>query len=297
MCGRTNLTPDNDKPTPGEWSSDDARYRRPRRPVEVRRRTRWKEALVVSLRVLVVVTVVAAVGGAGYGVYRFASTSPLFRLADPEAIEIADAQQVPLAAVRDRFASDLGNTVFAIPLEERRRSLEEIAWVESATVQRLLPNRVRVYLRERVPVAFLREGHGLALLDRTGVILTPPESSAYDFAVLNGISEAMPPAERQERVQLYLEMVADLDRDGKNYSHQLSEIDLGDPENLRATLPDGDGIVLLHFGRDRYQEKFEAYLQHRPLWQQSGETVRAVDLRYRGQIVLNPQIAGAEGNP
>jgi len=87
--------------------------------------------------------------------------------------------------------------------------------------------------------------------------------------------------------------VADLDQNGKAYSEQISELDLGDADNLRASVADGDGAVYLYFGRGRYQEKFETYLEHRRLWQQSGETVRAVDLRYRGQIVLNPE-SGAE---
>lgn len=280
-----------EKPANVDFSSEDARYRRPRKPVEVRRRTRWKDALWISARIAAAVFALAATATAGYASYRFASTASVFRLTT-EGVEVVEAAQVPPEAVRDRFAEDFGHSVFRVPLEERRLALEEIPWVEAATVQRLLPNRVRVHLRERTPVAFLRQGSALWLVDRFGVILTPPQSASYDFAVLSGISDSLPLEERAGRVALYQEMIADLDRNEKNYSRQLSEIDVGDPDNLRATLPDGEGIVLLHFGRDRYQEKFEAYLQHRPLWQQSGETVRAVDLRYRGQIVLNPETPG-----
>ncbi|MGH9804612.1 MAG: cell division protein FtsQ/DivIB [Candidatus Acidiferrales bacterium] len=276
-------------------SGDDARYRRPRKPLEVRRRTRWKDAFWISARLAAAAVALAAVGVAAYGGYRFAATSPVFRLGGAEAIEVVEAANVPPEAVRDRFSDDLGGAIFGVPLEERRRALEEIPWVESATVQRLLPNRVRVHLRERTPVAFLRQGSTLSLVDVHGIILTPPQGAAYEFAVLSGISDSQPPEERAARVGLYRQLIADLDRGDKNYSRQLSEIDLSDPDNLRATIPDADGVVLLHFGRDRYQEKFEAYLQHRPLWQQSGETVRAVDLRYRGQIVLNPDSPSEAG--
>jgi cell division protein FtsQ len=279
-----------------DFSSEDARYRRPRKPVEVRRRTRWKEALWLSVRVGAVGLAGAAAAGLAYGSYRFAATSPVFRLTGAEAIEVVQAANVPPEAVRDRFAEDFGGSVFSVPLEERRRALEEIPWVEAATVERLLPNRVRVHLRERTPVAFLRQGATLALIDRYGVVLTPNQDASYEFAVLSGISDSLPPEERAARVELYLEFVADLDGNEKNYSRQLSEIDVSDPDNLRATVPGGEGVVLLLFGRDRYQEKFEAYLQHQPLWQQSGETVRAVDLRYRGQIVLNPETAGEMSN-
>ena len=68
-------------------------------------------------------------------------------------------------------------------------------------------------------------------------------------------------------------------------------MDASDPEDLRATLTEAHSALRLHFGRDRYQEKFESFLEHRGLWQKSGEPVRSVDLRYRGQIVLNPDPA------
>jgi cell division protein FtsQ len=106
----------------------------------------------------------------------------------------------------------------------------------------------------------------------------------------------LPQPERQKRVELYREFVEALDRDGKGYSQQISEIDLSAPENLRVGVPAEGGVVYLLFGRDRYQEKFETYLEHRSLWQQSGEVVRAVDLRYRGQIVLNPDLAASGGS-
>ena len=44
-------------------------------------------------------------------------------------------------------------------------SLESIPWVQEATVERALPDRIRVELTERAPVAFLRTGNELQLVD------------------------------------------------------------------------------------------------------------------------------------
>ena len=288
-----------------DWDSDDAAcYHRPRQPIEVRRRGSWKQVLTSTARVLLVMTGVAGLGAAGFFSYRFAATSSIFRIGNLDAVEIITvtsanafrfgsatdraAAHVPAAAVRERFALDVGQSVFAVPLGARRASVEEIAWVEAATVQRVLPNRLRVYLRERTPVAFLRLGSSLCLVDRAGVILPPSEDSAYSFPVITGLSESLPAAERQARVRLYVEFIEDMDRNGTSHSARLSEVDLSDPDDVRASVPEADGAVWLHFGRGRYQEKFEMFLQNRPLWQQSGQAVRSVDLRYRGQIVLNP---------
>jgi len=279
-----------------EWEAEEAeRFRRPRRPVEVRRRAGWRQALGIGARVLLAAAALGVLAGGGYFAYQLVMRGRPFRLAGAEAVEVVNNLHVPMEAVQERFAEDAQRSVFRIPLEERRRSLEEIPWVESAVVQRALPGRLRVYLRERAPVAFLRQGSSLWLVDGQGAILPVPEGATYQFPVLTGLPEALAPEERRQRLGLYLEFVADLDREAKGYSAQISELDLRDPDDLRATVTEPDGAVQLHFGRDRYQEKFETYLQHRSVWQKSGETVRAVDLRYRGQIVLNPEIpAGKE---
>ena len=279
-----------------DWESDDAEnFRRPRRPVEVRRRAGWKQGLLAGAKVFLAFAAVAAVGSAGYQAYRFAVRGPFFRLSGPEAVEVINGEHVPAAAVAERFAEDTGRSIFTVPLDDRRRSVEEIAWVEAASVQRVLPGRLRVYLRERTPVGFLRQGTSLELVDAHGVILPLPEGSSYAFPVLAGLPEALEPEERRGRVALYLEFLTDLGRNGKDYSRQISEVDLSDPDDVRASLLEPDGAVWLHFGRDRYQEKLEAYLEHRAVWQKNGEAVRAVDLRYRGQIILNPETPARTG--
>jgi cell division protein FtsQ len=280
-----------------DWDKDDAtRYRRPRRPVEVRRRNRWKQGFFLGLRVLSVLLAVAALSAGAYSVYQTAVAAEVFRLESLEQVAVVSNQHVEAETIRDRFRGDVERPVFSISLAERRQTLEEIPWVESATVRRVFPDRLRVHIRERTPVAFLRQGSRLWLVDRYGVLLTPPEGASYSLPVLSGLSQDLPQPERQKRVELYREFVEALDRDGKGYSQQISEIDLSAPENLRVGVPAEGGVVYLLFGRDRYQEKFETYLEHRSLWQQSGEVVRAVDLRYRGQIVLNPDLAASGGS-
>lgn len=275
-------------------TDDAARYRRPRRPLEVRRRSPWKEGVNSAVRILLLTGSVAALGGGGWLLYHWAMTAPLFQLPGLTAVEVVNVEQVSPEAVRERFAADVGRSIFAVPLPARRRHLEEILWVEAATVQRVFPNRLHAYVRERTPVAFLRQGYSLWLVDAEGIILPAPEGASYSFPVLIGLSKELSPAARQAQVQLYLDFIEELDAGGKDYSVQLSEVDLSDTHNLRASLAEGDGAVWLYFGRGDYQEKFEAFLQHRALWQQSGESVRSVDLRYRGQIVLNPEDPGSE---
>ncbi|HXE74124.1 MAG TPA: FtsQ-type POTRA domain-containing protein [Candidatus Xenobia bacterium] len=277
-------------PKPPQLGTDDAeRYHRPRRPIEVRRRSSWRQMLRITARVVAIGLGVAVLGGAVFVSYTFAtSTSPVFRLASLDDVAVLNAVHASPEAVRERFAGDIGQIIFSVPLEERRRNVEEIPWVEAATVQRLLPHNLLVYVRERTPVAFLRQGASLWLVDRYGVLLPTPEGAAYSFPVIVGFSESLTPEERRERVALYLELTDDLSREGTDYSRELSEVDLSDPENVRASVTTPDGVVWLYFGRGRYREKFETFQRYRSQWQDSPEPVHAVDLRFRGQIVLNP---------
>lgn len=285
------------RPAEADWENEESQpYRRLRRPIEVRRRPPWRNVLRIAVRLLSMLAGVAVVGGLAFLGHRFASDAAVFQLARLESVAVDGIEHVPRAAVRQEFAEDVGESVLAIPLQARRQRLENMAWVEAATVQRLLPNRLRVHIRERAPVAFLRQGSSLWLVDRHGVLLSPPEGASYSFPVLSGLSKNLPSEERRARLQLYLDLVSELDRDAANYSALLSEIDLRDPDDVCASITETHGAVWVHFGRGAYREKFETFLQHRSLWQRSGKAVRSVDLRYRGQIVLNPDASARKGS-
>ena len=64
------------------------------------------------------------------------------------------------------FGEDVDRNILTVSLAERRSELEQLPWVEHATVMRLLPNKIRVAVVERTPVAFVRQGSHIGLVDR-----------------------------------------------------------------------------------------------------------------------------------
>src|SRR3982074_3800936 len=132
-------------------------------------------------------------------------------LVKPEQIEVNGNHIVSREAVLQQFVRDRGRSVLRIPLDARRGALEEISWVESATVQRILPNRIRVQLTERTPIAFLRNGTELALVDAHGVILDRPRGEDLQLPLLGRLPEEQPHAERGKRMQTYQEFMKDID--------------------------------------------------------------------------------------
>jgi cell division protein FtsQ len=188
------------------------------------------------------------------------------------------------------FGGDIGHNLFFVPLAKRRAALEQIPWVESATVMRLLPNQLRVAVKERTPIAFV-EVHGrIELADVDGVILsmTPRDMAAqhYSFPVVTGIRPADPLPERSLRMHLYQRFVSELDASGQRLSGQLSEIDLSDPEDVRARVPGNGSDMLLYIGQEDFLSRWRNYQDHIGQWRQQYPQLASVDLRYEHQVVL-----------
>jgi cell division protein FtsQ len=230
---------------------------------------------------------------AGVRAGRFLFYAPQMLLLKPEQIEVNGNHIVSREAVLQQFVHDRGRSVLRLPLEERRGIIEEIPWVESATVQRILPNRVRVELSERTPIAFLRNGTELALIDVHGVILDRPKSEDLQFPVVTGLSENTPREERSKRMQTYQEFIKDVDLVRSGSSDRVSEVDLANPKDLRAVMtgiasPNDSQAVTIDFGPGEFTGKYRMVVENFAQWQASNGRVQSIDLQYSRQVVLNP---------
>ncbi len=215
---------------------------------------------------------------------------PRFRIAGSEDIQATGLTEVSRAEMMPVFGEDMGRNIFFVPIDARRKQLEQIPWVERATVMRVLPDQIRVAVTERQPVAFTRHREEIGLVDANGVLLNmAPETMAkhhYSFPVLTGIDAGDPADSRKERMDVYMRMMAELDADGKHNSEQISEIDLTDPEDARVLMPEQGADILAHFGEDHFLERYARFQSHIAEWRQQYPHLAAVDLRYDNQVVL-----------
>ncbi len=213
-----------------------------------------------------------------------------FRIAGAGNIEATGLTQVSRAEMLPVFGEDIGRNIFFVPLNERRKQLEAIPWVERATVMRLLPDQIHVTIVEREPVAFVRQGQQVGLVDADGVLLTmPPAMMAqhnYSFPVVTGIDPGQPLTMRKARMAVYERLLGELDASNQHLSEQISEIDLTDPQDARVLMPEQGTDILGHFGDDRFLERYQRYKAHIAEWRQQYPKLAAVDLRYDSQVVL-----------
>lgn len=226
----------------------------------------------------------------GWLLRNFLEHDGRFRIAGTENIQATGLNEVSRMQMLPVFGEDIGRNVFFIPLAERRRQLEEIPWVEEATVMRLLPDQIRVSVVERKPVAFVRVGGEVKLVDAEGVVL--PMSAAamarhhYSFPVVTGVNPHDPPAASKNRMAVYERLITELDAHGQHLSAQISEVDLTDPEDARVLMPAAGGDILAHFGEDHFLDRYQRYKAHIAEWLQQYPKLTAVDLRYDQQVVL-----------
>jgi cell division protein FtsQ len=274
-------------------ADDEPRYLRRQKPVEIRRKKFGGRTWSFYRRVLVITVVGAAGVTAGVFVGRFFLYSPHVLLLKPEQIQLTGNHMVGREAVLDKFYHDRGQSVLRIPLDARRSAIEELPWVESATVQRILPNRIRVELTERTPVAFLRNATELALIDSHGVILDRPRGEELQFPVVTGISESMPRDEREKRMQTYQEFMKNIDLVRSGSSEHVSEVDMSNPRDLRVVMtglarPNDPQAVTVHFGSGDFTGKYRMLVENFVQWQTNAGHVQSIDLQYSRQVVVNP---------
>lgn len=287
---------------PDLLAEEEPRYLRRQKPVEIRRRKFARRSWAFYRRVLIVLGAALACGWVLFAAGRFFLYSPQVLLTSPEQIELTGGQMVGREAIVSKFYADRGKSVLRVPLDERRKAIEELPWVESASVQRILPNRVRVTITERTPVAFLRNGTELALIDARGVILDRPDGHDFQFPIVSGVQDSIPREERERRMQVFGEFMKDIELVRAGSSANVSEADLSNPKNLRVVMTGlaGPGsenqAVTVQFGSDNFVNKYEMLVKNFADWQAGHGRVQSIDLQYTRQVVINPE-AGSAGAP
>jgi cell division protein FtsQ len=230
-----------------------------------------------------------------------------FFIPSSSSIELQGNTHVTRSQLMGVFGEDVERNIFSVDLAQRRAELERLPWVAHATVMRLLPNRMRVSVVERTPVAFVRQGNHIGLVDANGVLLDMPVDAKsrehYSFPVVTGISGNDPVSTRAARMKIFGRFTSELDgagekTPGEKISQELSEVDLSNPEDVQALIPDHSTEILVHFGEDNFLERYRRFKEHLPEWRTLYPKLSSVDMRYEQQVVLQmPQGSGGQMTP
>jgi cell division protein FtsQ len=275
--------------------------------LEIKRRKFGRKAWKSYLRAALWTTAGLAGVGCAYICGQFLLSSREMSLVHPEQVQVEHNHFVDVASVREIFAADRGQSVLRIPLEERRRQIESIPWVAQATVLRSLPNTLQVDITERTPIAFLRDGSALSLVDIHGVVLQKPIKQDFHFPVVTGIRSDTPIDDREQSMHQFEGFMQGVESAHHGAADQVSEVDLSDDHDVVATLVglqagydgstyagvDASAPLLVHFGDGDFQAKYQTLMEKIGEVRAKVGPLESVDLRFDGELVANPDVSAA----
>ncbi|MGA2196133.1 MAG: FtsQ-type POTRA domain-containing protein [Bryobacteraceae bacterium] len=239
---------------------------------------RWR--LWLSLLALGVVGVSTAM--AALKVRQFVVTDPRFALSrDAGSLTITGLRYTERSKVLRIFAGDFDHSIFSAPLEERRRRLLAIDWVEDASVSRVWPDRLAVRIQERRPVAFVLLHSNVRLIDAHGVLLNLPAQAQFTFPVLAGVHEDQTPEQRLDCVRAFLQVEQELGY----LARDVSEINAADADDIRIVAQVENRAVELMLGDANYARRYQNFLAHYPEIAKRSPEVKTFDLRLDDRIL------------
>ena len=57
---------------------------------------------------------------------------------------------------------------------------------------------------------------------------------------------------------------------------------------MKVTANDPGGTMVVHLGKEDFLPRYKLYVSHIAEWRQQFQNVQSVDLRYEGQVIVNP---------
>ena len=181
--------------------------------------------------------------------YRAAASASFFQIRTVETKGASRASLDDIQTVVRRDVSQIG--VWNADLQQLSKHLEQLPWVRTAVVTRVLPDGIRVRITEREPRAVVRNAAGRFIwVDDDAVYLgemSPTDQMpAFFLRGWNEDNATAARAENRERVGKFLELQREWVAQG--LSERVSEVNVLDLRDLRVQLAGDDSQIEVRLG-------------------------------------------------
>ena len=180
-------------------------------------------------------------------VYRAAASASFFQIKKVETKGAARASVEDIQAVVRREVGPTG--VWRADLQQLSQHLEQLPWVRTAIVTRVLPDGIRVRITERQPQAVVRNGSGRFMwVDDDAVYLgeMAPTDHMPPFFLRGWSEEEGARTENRQRIAKFLQLQSEWDAQG--LSERVSEVNLMDLRDVRVQLAGDDSQIEVRLG-------------------------------------------------
>jgi len=249
-----------------------------RRPAPPRRRKR--SVWLALVRPLATAFALVAVPG---GLIAWVLTSSRFYLRD---LSVEGTHRVSADRLRQTLAPLRGENLVRLPLSRIETLLRSQPWIESVEIEKVLPDRVRVSIRERRPVALLAGAGGeLSWADPSGhpIARVAPGEKTEGFLVVD-LTSAGPDA--PAALSQALDVAAELGRAKRAWASGLTRVDVLGEGDFRLHTKDLAYPLLVR--RSDLVLKVHRFEELLPELERRYQALEAVDLRFARRIVIEP---------
>jgi hypothetical protein len=125
--------------------ADIARLRRNQRQIRMQRALVWSGNLLIAALIVAVAV----------WILRIAESSSRFAIRRVELVGVVHAPRPELEALTRAY---VGANLFRVDIKQVRKDLSSISWIRSASIEKTMPDLLRIRVTERVPLAIASDG-------------------------------------------------------------------------------------------------------------------------------------------
>jgi cell division septal protein FtsQ len=224
------------------------------------------------------------------GLVAWVLTAPLFQLreVDVRPVKGAPTGRVSPDQVRQILAPLQGKNLVRLSLAEAAARVQSNPWIASVEIAKELPDRLRVRIAERKPIALLLSGRDLVFADADGraiaPVVTPAELEVARKHGLLVVSFARAPY--PNGMAAALKVAAELGRVEPNWAAKLAQIEVLGEEDFRLRT---DALPFPLVVKDgEVGPKVQRLVTLLPELSRRYPKIEAVDLRFSRRIVVQP---------
>lgn len=214
------------------------------------------------------VSVVVLIAGIGAGAFFWLSQSSLLAVED---IQVDGNLIIPSDKILEKAEPVLhGRSLLSFSFDDVGRILSQFPFTDSVEVERVFPHTIRLHIRERRPLVWLKTGEQYLLVSTEGKVLEQQPAPNPSYPLLTTKDACTADLGQQLECSDVRDGVQFLANIPVNFNQEVTDVSVADDDINAKTRSN----AAIHFGTlDNYNLKFEVLRQLIARATASGETV------------------------
>jgi cell division septal protein FtsQ len=254
----------------------------------VPKESKTRRVLSSLLRIVLTSASIVALGLIGIDGYSFLTTSDRFALS---GVEIAGCDEQRKEEALRQADIEVGCNIWSIDVSQVAERIRRLGWVRQVTVEKTLPNHVRILIAERRAVAIMEMINGeLMGLDQEGMPLPLLERERESLPMLEGLDISAVRLGTRVGEQCHselLDLLEEMAATTPEMNHRFPLVSLDSGGNV--ALRDLTWVKEVRLGRKNLAATFNHFVESMSAIEKLGHKYEYLDLRFPRQgIVARP---------